>query len=125
MNALSVLVEAKNVLLDKGWGKEQFFNPDDGCYCSLGAVKEATGILKDGQYDYVGDVAVASSRQNLCYAAETILEDAGKEMGLGEIVNDGYGDRYVFDIVGFNDRETTEFEDVLAVFDKAIEMAGS
>lgn len=110
MKTSTVLEKAKAVLVEKGWTQQAFardernrhspiHSPEATCFCTLGALELVTGHM-------------ARSTEH-AVRAQTALERT--------LLKRVFGDDSP--IQTFNDDENTTKEDVLAWFDRAIELA--
>lgn len=101
-----ILIDAKQLLIDKGWTQGSFAKDTNGmpvhhyrdtavCFCLAGAVRRANDGVS-GNFTEVADI-------------------------LADLIPDVYEG----EVACFNDDESTTKDDVLAVLDKAIEVAQS
>lgn len=110
-SVLELMIEAKALIEDESkWTKGYYAHDSEGslrealdpqavCFCSVGAL-----IKVAGGYDYPQSLQIDR--------AEAVLSDCVK------ISTDGWGQ----DIVEFNDAKDNTHQDVMAVWDKAIQM---
>lgn len=105
-----VLKKAKQYLLDHGWSKHSFRR--GGSVCAAAAVAAVQGVAEQYASDLNAPHLDTLPGIELLNAAVEIL-------GPREC-----GDAW-HPVAKFNDAEETTFEDVVALFDKAIELAGT
>ncbi|ANA86983.1 hypothetical protein SEA_LASTRESORT_47 [Gordonia phage LastResort] len=118
MTVKETLTAAKELLKTEGWAKGDLIK-GDGCLCALGAVGLATGheaAIRGDDYDIFDEDPKAS-------AAVKALVDQIPEKTLKKLWLDTSNPDYSF-IHEFNDAPDTAEEDVLALFDKAIQAQG-
>ncbi|QGH79714.1 hypothetical protein SEA_ANON_43 [Gordonia phage Anon] len=118
MTVKETLTAAKQLLKTEGWSKGDLIK-GDGCLCALGAVGLATGheaAMRGEDYDVFDEDPKAS-------AAVTALVDQIPVETLKRLYLDASNPDYSF-IHEFNDWRETSEEDVLALFDKAIQAQG-
>lgn len=96
MSALTVLRDARNLITEHGWTKGEYGNKELG-FCAVGAMMEAANTVPGSANDYRG--AQIAFRDH-------IPEDERS---------------WTNSIVTWNDSLDRQKDDVLAVFDKAIQ----
>ncbi|AVO22078.1 hypothetical protein PBI_WAITS_48 [Gordonia phage Waits] len=118
MTVKETLTTAKELLQTSGWAKGDLIK-DDGCLCALGAVGLAVGheaAIRSDDYDIFDEDPKAS-------AAVKALTDQIPVESLKRLYLDAESADYSY-VHEFNDWSETREEDVLALFDKAIQAQG-
>jgi hypothetical protein len=136
--------KARTELLNRGLHKGALVNPETGVeVCAFGAAAAASGCeiitVDDYQWDYKAKQDVPVKRYKVQGATETSLSAAFPELGraAAELFPSAF-DRAYYEEDGFrltdteagrmyvtdtNDAEETTIEDVVSIFDRAIELA--
>ncbi|WIC40167.1 hypothetical protein SEA_BATTLESHIP_77 [Gordonia phage Battleship] len=116
--ALETLIEAKRLIVEKGWTKMSLIAPN-GCMCALGGIVSATtGITtyEDLIREFGSSYGIFVRDNEYTDEAAIAAVDALRSVVATEHL-DGDGD--FRDIYRFNDTQPSE-EPVLALFDRAI-----
>jgi len=103
-----VLRKAKDVLLERGWTKGTMYDPNEGTFCSSGAILFAVA--------------------NVYNPTISLILDVSADPTLSERINTAHG--YVRKAIGlpwslqsWNDRPERNFNEVVDAFDKAEKLA--
>lgn len=106
MKRSEVLEQALVLLVTNGWGKGTNYNPATNCYCTIGAIRTAlTGEPFGPESEHEYDIA-------------DFLLDVWAPPGWESVSGIP-----VFDVTTFNDKEDTQFREVIEVFGRAIAKA--
>jgi hypothetical protein len=116
-NCVAVLTQAKQLLLEHGWIKDNFSNDKDQ-RCLVGAVQHAKAIC-----DYIGGYTRLQYSHLLleAYEAYNYLSQAVDELLRDE--SSATGSSSIGKLTRFNDCSSTTFNDVIAVLDRAVVLA--
>lgn len=106
LNLRDIFEQAKIALHVNGWARGAWKDPETGCVCAEGAILAAVhgepvsspGLLSESEYDIFTDAEQYLSR---LISDETEGEENS--------------------VIGFNDRDTATRDDIVALFDRAIE----
>ncbi|QFP95113.1 hypothetical protein SEA_MINECRAFTSTEVE_49 [Gordonia phage MinecraftSteve] len=118
MNVKETLTAAKELLKTEGWTKGDLI-AKDGCLCALGAVGLAAGReeeVRNEDYDIFDEDPAAKA------AVEALINQIPSEVFSTLWID--YDNPDYSAIHEFNDYRKTRKEDVLALFDKAIQAQG-
>lgn len=108
---MSVFTDAAEILERDGWGQTFFKNPNTGCYCTLGALYAAL----DFSFNEHGDPIIEQEELD----SERYSKLNKSIETLGDIISEGK--LYRRSVATWNDTNTTSYEDVLELLQKADE----
>lgn len=105
MQVKDVLVEAKNLMVDRGWIQGNYVTGEG--FCSLGALDEV--VMKKFYGDFITDDEAAFLVEEARFTLERSLKAKGR----------------VTNVAAWNDARHRTFQDVRDLFDDAARVAGA